>query len=81
MGLGFEVNSLDCVSVVFILLCWLFGKKKGKKKKRKKMKKKKKGSFAHSIFTSLVFGISMVCRRYHGLIIISHFGLRDLFFF
>ena len=38
-------------------------------------------SYAHSVFTSLVSGISVVCRRYYGLIIRGHFGLRDLFFF
>ena len=29
----FEVHWLDCASVAFILLCWLFGAKKKKKKK------------------------------------------------
>ena len=50
-------------------------------KKKKKEKKKRENSCAHSIFTSLVFGISMVYRQYYGLIIIGHFRLRDLFFF
>ena len=84
MGEGFEVHWLDRASVAFILLCWLFGvrKKKRKKERKKRMKKKKeKKSYAHSIFISLVFGISMVCQRCHGLIIRGHFGLRDLFFF
>ena len=76
MGLEFEVHWLDCASVAFILLCWLFGTKKKEKKNEEKEK-----SYTHSIFTSLVFGISMVCWRYHGLIIKGYFGLRDLFFF
>ena len=80
MGFGFEVHWLDCASVAFILLCWLFGAKKKKKIEKKKEKKEEK-SYTHLIFTSLVFRISMVCRRYHGLIIRGHFGLRDLFFF
>ena len=66
----FEVHWLDCASVAFILLCWLFGAKKKKKKK----------SYAYSVFTSLVYGIIVFCRRYYGLIIIGHFGLRDFFF-
>ena len=77
MGLGFEVHWLDCASVAFLLLCWLFGEKK--EEKRMKKKKRKETSYAHSIFTSLVFGISMVCRRYYGLIIRGHFGWRDCF--
>ena len=70
----FEVHWLDCASVTFILLCWLFGAKKKKKKKRKEK------SYAYSVFTSLVYGIIMVFRRYYGLIIKGHFGLRDFFF-
>ena len=57
-------------------------KKKGKKKnEEKERKKEEEKSYAHSIFTSLVFEISMVCQRYYSLIIKGHFGLRDLFFF
>ena len=85
MGLGFEVNWLDCASMAFILL--LVGCLEQKKKEKnneenlkKKKKKRKEKSYDHSIFTSLVFGISMVCRQYHGLIIRGHFRLRDLFF-
>ena len=52
-----------------------------KKNEEKEKEKKKEKSYAHSIFTSLVFGISMVCRRYYGLIMRGHFRLRDLFFF
>ena len=33
--------------------------------KKKRIRKKKKKSYSHSIFTSLVFGISMVCPRYY----------------
>ena len=50
-------------------------------KKNKKIIKRKEKSYAHSVFTSLVYGISVVFRRYYGLIIIGHFGLRDLFLF
>ena len=58
-----------------------YSAQEGKKRKKKNKEKEKKKSYAHSIFTSLVFGISMVYRQYHGLIIRGHFGLRDLFFF
>ena len=86
MSLGFEVHLLDCASVAFILLCWLFNVKKKKKEnkneeKEKKEKEKEEKSYPHLIFTSLVFEIRMVCQRYYGLIIRGHFGLRDLFFF
>ena len=88
MGLGFEVHWLDCASVAFILLCWLFGAKKKNKKKKQKQKtkekkkeKRKEKSYAHTVFTSFVYGISMVFRRYYGLIIRGHFLLKDLFFF
>ena len=55
-------------------------KKKKKKKKRKNNEKKKKKSYAYSIFTLLVFGISMVCQRYYGLIIRGHFGFERFLF-
>ena len=51
------------------------------RQEEKKNNEEKKKSYAHSIFISLVFGISMVCRLYHGLIVRGHFGLRDLFLF
>ena len=47
MGLGFEVHWLDCASVAFILLYWLFGVKKKEKKNEEKEKIKKEKSYAH----------------------------------
>ena len=38
LGLGFEVHWLDCASVVFILLCGLFGAKKKNGQKWRKIK-------------------------------------------
>ena len=42
MGLGFEVRWLDCSSVAFIVLFWLFGAKKKKEKENEEKEKKEK---------------------------------------